>query len=70
MKEYEVVDNMGNWMTVDEEWLEGVERLDEAVWMQFNRLPHEELEVRYKNGETVYYVPNSSGEWYVAYNFV
>lgn len=64
MKEFEVLNNStGKWFTVDEEWIDGVDNVNEIDTLVFSQLPTtEELEVTYKSGNRVYY-QNVYGTW-------
>lgn len=64
MKEFEVLNNStGKWFTVDEEWIDGVDSVNEIDTLVFSQLPTtEELEVTYKSGNRVYY-QNVYGTW-------
>lgn len=64
MKEFKVLNNStGKWFAVDEEWIDGVDNVNEIDTLVFSQLPTtEELEVTYKSGNRVYY-QNVYGTW-------
>lgn len=64
MKEFDVLNKSAcRWFTVDEEWLDGVQNIEDIDELAFFITPTtEELEVKYKSGNTLCY-QNVYGTW-------